>query len=103
RSRVSAGVPPGRTPRGTRRPALHGDERGVLPPLEDLVEAHHRTAAARCAADVHVVGEFADEAQAAPVLRVRRGRTGRGAGAAAVGGGKAGPRVGHLDAALLAV
>src|SRR3954463_14290816 len=77
-------------------PGSHRHQRRVLPPLEDLVEAHHG-ATARFVADLDVVGEFADEAEAAAVLRLHGGRAGRPHGRETRAG------VGDLDTALLAV
>ncbi|EFE68452.1 ATP/GTP-binding protein [Streptomyces viridosporus ATCC 14672] len=85
------------------RGSLHRHQRGVLAPLQDLVEAHHRAAPARLVADVDVVGQLLDETQAPAVLRVGRHGAGRRAGGARGAGGEAGARVGDLDAALLAV
>ncbi|CAC44693.1 putative ATP/GTP-binding protein [Streptomyces coelicolor A3(2)] len=92
---------PGR--RRVRALPSHRHQRGVLAPLEDLVEAHDGTGPPRRTADVDVVGELPDEAQAATALRLRGRRATRAVRPARGGSGKTGARVGDLDPAPLAV
>jgi hypothetical protein len=78
--------------------ALHRDQRRAFPPLEDLVEAHHRTAPPRLVADLDVVGELLDDAEPPAVLGVGGRRA-----QCPVRCRETGSRVGDLDVALLAV